>query len=200
METQQEINERVVDVLNTHNKTFETQTTVIKSMQQMMADMIEANAELYRQVLLIRAALFLAFLGLAFFMMMKPAEAQEVHVQFHGASKHWGPKPTSGWNEKNWGLGLRYQFNPDWGVQAGFYKNSHGRNTNYVIADWTPILDGRIGVFAGVASGYTAKYPIVGGLMYREQFDRLSITFRVIPRVAENRAGVMAIEAGWRIK
>lgn len=164
---------------------------------------LDAHAQMYKHLQKQCQILRLWIIALLIFMigvvvMPSRAEAGEFHLQFHGLSKHWGPKPANGWNEKNWGLGLRYQFNPEWGIQGGFYDNSHGRNTNYLIADWTPILNGRFGLFAGLASGYDPKYPVVGGLMYREQIGRASVTLRVIPRVAEDRAGVVAIEAGWR--
>jgi hypothetical protein len=126
--------------------------------------------------------------------------AAEVHLQIHGFSHHFEERINGEWNEKNLGLGLRWQQSPSFGVQAGFYDNSYSKNTNYLIADWTPVLNNKVGVFGGYGSGYDNKYPLIAGFLYRENVGKASVTLRLVPPISSETSGVVAIEFGWRIK
>lgn len=122
------------------------------------------------------------------------------HLQLHGLSHHFGDKAVGEWQEKNLGAGIRYQHNETWGVQAGGFRNSYDRNTAYAVVDFTPLLGGSVGVFAGVASGYEKEGPVLGGLMARWQGEKFSLTARFIPKVRKEHTAVIAFEAGWRFK
>lgn len=129
------------------------------------------------------------------------AHAGDLHLQIAGFSKHsskrMGPVP---WNENNPGLGLRYAFTPEVSAQVGFYKNSYSQRSAYLLADYTPLLGGRFGVFGGYLDGYQMKYPVGGGLLYRESYGPYNVTFRAIPPVLGNQVGVVAVEFGVQIK
>ena len=119
-----------------------------------------------------------------------------VHLQLHGASHHFYEREGGvPWNEKNLGLGVRYQHDPMWGIQAGFFDNSVNRTTTYVIAQFSPIVIGRTsaGVYAGFATGYDEKWKnLLGGFFVTQQWDRVSVTVRYVPI----SKGVLAFEAG----
>lgn len=119
-----------------------------------------------------------------------------VHLQVHGLSDHGG---TYAYNERNWGAGLRLDLDPNWSVQAGYYHNSYRKHTLYGVVNWTPLWS-RFGAFVGIGTGYDLKYPVLGGLMYREQWDVFSYTLRYVPRTAHDTSEVVALELGWRIK
>lgn len=120
----------------------------------------------------------------------------DFHLQLHGASYHFDRSRK--WNERNVGIGLRYQINPDWAVQAGTYDNSFNRRTNYLAATWTPLHAGPValGVFGGLVSGY--KMPVAAGLAAHIQGDRLSFTLRGVPSGSWG-SGFLAAEVGVRL-
>lgn len=119
-----------------------------------------------------------------------------VHLQFHGASHHFRERGGNiPWNEKNLGLGIRYQYSSMWGVQAGFFDNSVNRTTVYVVAQFSPIVVNgtSAGIYAGFATGYDEKWKnLLGGFFITQQWDQVSLTVRYVPI---NR-GVLAFEAG----
>lgn len=137
----------------------------------------------------------LAFIiGLIIF---SPAHAQ-VSVWGHGVSFH--PEGAN-WNEKNWGLGVRYEFTPEWSAQVGFYKNSYSRRSEYALAQWQPLAVGpvRLGAFAGYLSGYRLRYPLGAGLMATvEVTPRLLLGVRHVPKVQNLTTSVTALDIGWR--
>lgn len=144
-----------------------------------------------------RAALILAALLLC----ATSAFAGEWHLQLHGVSTHDKPRANGmPWNEKNHGAGVRYQFNYTWGVQAGGYRNSYDRNSEYLMAQYTPLALGpvRAGVFAGYLTGYGFSVPAGAGVMATWQRDRLSITARYVPKVKKGHASMLAAEIGLR--
>ena len=144
------------------------------------------------RILVLWALFFI--IGLILF---QPACAQ-VSVWAHGISFH---PEGEGWNEKNWGAGVRYEFSPDWSAQVGFYKNSYSRRSEYALAQWQPLHLGavRLGAFAGYLSGYTMRYPLAAGLMATvELTPHLLLGLRHIPKVKPMSTSVTALEIGWR--
>ena len=105
-------------------------------------------------------------------------------LQLHGLSRH----ASGQWNERNWGAGVRYQPTRDWGVQAGFYKNSMSRQSKYILAQWTPLHYGGLsaGVFGGLVTGY--KTPVAAGLIATAQAGRWSATVRGVPPTPQSPA------------
>jgi hypothetical protein len=101
------------------------------------------------------------------------------------------PAPLK-WNEFNVGLGLRYTHSDDLSTQFGLYKNSIDKTTVYALATYTPIdiLGARVGVFGGLASGYS-KPVIAGGAVEVGPF-----TLRVIPRIKGVTPWAVGIELG----
>lgn len=129
------------------------------------------------------------------------ATAGEWHLQLHGISKHDKPRISGKpWNEKNTGAGLRYQLDDTWGVQAGGYRNSYDRHSNYLMAQFTPLHLGQVhvGAFAGYVDGYGYDMPIGGGLMATWQGDRLSMTTRYVPKTKWGHARALSLEVGLR--
>ena len=119
------------------------------------------------------------------------------NLQVHGFSKHATERSVGAWNENNYGLGLRKDFNSDFSVQVGTYKNSDWRRTNYAIAEWHPLnyKGFSAGAFAGYGSGYTFT-KIVGGALVRYSFLDYNVTVRAVPKVNKEGSAVVAIEAG----
>lgn len=129
------------------------------------------------------------------------ANAGELHLQLHGISQHDKPR-TNGkpWNEKNYGAGLRYQFDEDWGVQGGAYRNSYDRQSKYLMLQYTPLHLGavHVGTFAGYVDGYGLDYPLGAGVMATVQGDRLSLTARLVPKTKWGHATALSLELGFR--
>lgn len=129
--------------------------------------------------------------------------AQELHVQIHGLSYHSVRTQANGdkWNERNDGIGLRYQINETLDAQIGVYNNSQFRTSKYAVATWLPVEVGvvRVGVFGGVVTGYSYRnggaIP-AGGLAARWQGERLSVTSRFVPKVPQNASSVFSVELG----
>jgi hypothetical protein len=126
-------------------------------------------------------------------------------LQLHGASHHEGPRGNGlQWNERNVGAGVRAQFNPDWGVQAGAYDNSYNKTTVYALAQYTPLplpFNGRAGVFGGYASNYPTSVPAIAGLMASwPVYKRVHASVRYVPRVGGDTVAVWAFEVGVQFK
>jgi hypothetical protein len=123
--------------------------------------------------------------------------AQGLSLQLHGISLHTESRDKydrtgRDWNERNYGGGLRYTFNPDWSVQAGVYRNSIDRTTVYGLATYTPLHIGpvRVGVFGGLATGYNA--PVIGGVA----LELGPVTIRVVPKIKGATPLVFGVEVG----
>lgn len=133
--------------------------------------------------------------------------ASDFHVQVHGLSYHTERTQANGdkWNERNYGLGLRYQVNDAWDVQAGAFKNSQFKTSAYAIATWLPVevtKELRAGMFGGVVNGYRlndGRAVPAGGLAARYQAERLSVTWRFVPKHPKTDSAVISIELGWRL-
>jgi hypothetical protein len=64
-------------------------------------------------------------------------------------------------NQDNPGLGIEYQFTPNWSAAGGFYRNSYRRETAYALGVWTPLhldLPGGLTANAGLAAGLVSGY------------------------------------------
>lgn len=126
------------------------------------------------------------------------APAGELSLQLHGLSWHAESRDKYGyvgqeWNERNFGLGLRYEYSDTWGVQAGAYRNSVDKTTVYVAANYTPLHIGPVrgGVFAGLGSGYPKTAVLAGGVVMIGP-----VTLRVIPRIKGQTPFTVGIELG----
>lgn len=65
------------------------------------------------------------------------------------------------WNEKNYGLGLRYEYDDVHSIAAGFYRNSLRNTTYYAAIPYMPLkYEGLSAGFAAgvVAGGYNIKW------------------------------------------
>lgn len=81
------------------------------------------------------------------------------------ASKHL---PYDGENEYNPGVGFGYKWDNNWGVEVGFYENSHEDQTVYGLALYEEELgdsDFYIGAFGGLGSGYYDIADTPGGII-----------------------------------
>lgn len=81
-------------------------------------------------------------------------------------------------NQDNPGLGIEYQFSPNWSAAGGFYRNSYRRETAYLLGLWTPLridlpsgLTASAGIAAGLVSGYrrpeVPTEPLAAGAVLR---------------------------------
>lgn len=77
-----------------------------------------------------------------------------VWINFGGVSYHFDR--DRGFNEKNFGIGLEYEFNKDWSLAVGQYKNSIDRTSHYAAVAYTPFHAGNFsfGAAAGTVDGY----------------------------------------------
>lgn len=105
----------------------------------------------------------------------------------HGVSYHFDRSQE--WNERNFGVGLRFQHSNGYSSQFGTYKNSYNRRTWYAVGQkqW-PIYSAHAGVFAGAVTGYDS--PVAAGLMLSTN----NLTFRLIPPAGPQTTGVLALE------
>ena len=134
--------------------------------------------------------------------------AAALSLQLHGLSYHMGEgyieqgQPKA-YNALNLGAGIRYQFNGDWAVQAGAYRNSYYRTSAYAAADYTPFEVGglRLGASVGLVTGYPrlreGRAAPFGGLSIRKDFESVNVILRGIPPCAKT-SGVLALELGVR--
>lgn len=153
------------------------------------------------------------------------SHAGDLYLQIHTVSHHFSPRAEGKeWNEQNEGMALRYQFNADWGVQAGFYDNSVNRKTRYAILQWTPFhVEGwDFGAHVGLHDGYGTKMDTVKGstrwysystfeerptshidpnfgLLARYSWNRVSATVRYLPKYGQRSpSAVTTLELGYK--
>lgn len=76
-------------------------------------------------------------------------------------SHHKEPRKVGSYRENNYGLGLEWQFAQSWQLNAGHYRNSVNRPSNYLQVGWSPLnwspaedLTFTAGASAGVVNGY----------------------------------------------
>ena len=111
-----------------------------------------------------------------------------------GVSQHFNG--TSKKNPLNYGLGVHYQWTEDVAVLTGMYHNSLARTSKYLFGEYQPfeIWNTRIGVTAGVASGYSDN----GGLSkvivpsWSKQFKGYTLYGLVAPPY-KGREGIIAV-------
>ncbi len=130
-------------------------------------------------------ALIMAMFFFALIFWTDRPKAAELVV--HGVSYHFDRSQE--WNERNWGLGIRFQHGNGYSSQFGTYENSYDRRTWYAVGQkqW-PIYSVHAGVFAGTVTGYDS--PVAAGLMLSTN----NLTFRLIPPAGPQTTGVLALE------
>jgi len=76
-------------------------------------------------------------------------------------SHHTTPRKVGSYREHNYGLGLEWQFAESWQLNAGHYRNSVNRPSNYLQVGWSPLswspmddLTFSAGASVGVVNGY----------------------------------------------
>jgi hypothetical protein len=123
----------------------------------------------------------------------------------HTVSKHGATFDKM--NEVNPGAAIRADFNDDWSVQAGIYKNSYFKNTVYSVGQYTPLHLGsmRLGGFAGLASGYSAhtevkvgSLSVVAGALAVVDIGAITVGLRAVPKMQPKQAGAVTFEIGYR--
>jgi len=108
-------------------------------------------------------------------------------------------------NQNNPGLGLEYQFNPDWAVMGGLYRNSYRRETGYALGVWTPVRMGlpwgataSAGLAAGLVSGYrraeVATEPFAAGAVLRLRTAQgVGLNFLAVPNT-QSGSGFVGVQ------
>jgi len=118
---------------------------------------------------LLRQALAGAALGIALLGAGPAAGADDTQAPFQSRlwlesgflSHHTEPRKVGSYRENNYGLGLEWQFARAWQLNAGHYRNSVNRPSNYLQVGWSPLgwspmedLTFTAGVSVGVVNGY----------------------------------------------
>jgi hypothetical protein len=121
-----------------------------------------------------------------------------------GLSHHLIASQPNPYNEINQGLGLRLDMDQHTAVQSGFYRNSFGRNTDYLLLDYSPWQNhadsscGHIqaGGFIAAATGYNhdTAVPMTGAQAAVSCGD-LYVRARAFP--APVAGAVFSAELGW---
>lgn len=110
-------------------------------------------------------------------------------------------------NEVNPGVAIRAEFDQDWSVQGGVYKNSYYKTTLYGVVQYTPlhVAGVRLGGFVGLGTGYTAHsaanvgpFSLLGGAVAIAQVGNASVAVRVVPKLSSGTTGVRTLELGYR--
>lgn len=145
----------------------------------------------------------LALTGAALFVCgnLRAQELPKTSLVVHTISRH--SRNCGGcipWNEENTGFGVRYAAG-NFAAQAGFFRNSFARQTNYVIADYLPARLGGFsaGGFAGAATGYITDPLLVGGLTVRYEVSRFGAAVRYLPQKGEGTVAVYALEFSYAL-
>jgi len=102
-----------------------------------------------------------AALAALIFIPSAPASAASLSLDINATSYHTRSWARRELNQDNPGLGIEYQFSPDWSAAGGFYKNSYRRETDYMLGVWTPLhidLPGGLTASAGLAAGLVSGY------------------------------------------
>lgn len=109
-------------------------------------------------------------------------------------SHHTTPRKVGKYREQNYGIGLEWQFAPRWQLNAGHYRNSVNRPSNYLQVGWTPLnwaptenLTFTAGASVGVVNGYPkihAGYFPTLIPMASVEYRRVGVNLVYIPSVA----------------
>ena len=141
-----------------------------------------------------------ALLATVLFLIPLVPHAGGLSLHFHGFSYHSeGPSDMRRWNERNWGLGVRYHISEELSLQGGRYRNSLHKTSWYAGVNWFPLDLGNgyhAGAFAMLATGYNS--PVNGGLALEKRHKNSIITLRGVPPVPDVTPAIIAIEAGVR--
>lgn len=138
--------------------------------------------------------------------MPKPG-ANAVDIEAQPSARPLTRKQSFKYNEINPGIAIRAEFDRDWSVQGGIYKNSYNNTTVYATLQYTPVqvANVRFGGFVGMGTGYTAysmanvgKLSVLGGAMAIAEFGNMSLTLRGLPKLGKGTVSVVALEAGYK--
>lgn len=109
-----------------------------------------------------------------------PAQALWLESGFWSHHTHDRPdgKP---YNERNTGIGLEWQFAPRWQLNAGQYRNSGYRSSNYLQVGWSPlqwpVSDG-LTLSAGLSLGVVNGYPNISRSYFPTLVPMTSLEWR----------------------
>lgn len=138
--------------------------------------------------------------------MPKPG-ANAVDIEAKPSARPVTRKESFKYNEINPGIAIRAEFDRDWSVQGGVYKNSYNNTTLYATLQYTPaqVANVRLGGFVGMGTGYTAysmanvgKLSVLGGAMAIAEFGNMSLSVRGVPKLGKGTVSVVALEAGYK--
>jgi hypothetical protein len=127
------------------------------------------------------------------------SRADENSLWFTAAVKSYHMDRAAHYNEKNYGIGLEYQFNKDIAAVAGEYKNSFYNKSAYYGVLYTPFSAGsfKAGILAGEINGYVMKEPraygpiVVPAIVWEGEHFGANMIF--IPPVG-NGTGVLGLQ------
>lgn len=105
--------------------------------------------------------------------------------------------------EVNPGLGFEYVPERDYGVIAGFYKNSLCKFSGYTAGMWTPLHAGSLhaGAVMGVVSGYEqAQLSVAGALILKWEQGNFGVNMLGTPRLRADLPGVLGLQVKWRFE
>lgn len=103
------------------------------------------------------------------------------------------------YNERNYGVGLEYQFNRTWALAAGEYKNSFRHKSTYYGGSYTPFTAGdwKAGVLLLAINGYDMRdhrrYIPIAVPMVAWEGERLGVNAIFVPPVG-NGTGVLGLQ------
>ena len=128
------------------------------------------------------------------------SKAGDLWLHTGGVSSHASSNVR---NEVNSGLGIEYRFDSEWALGLGRYKNSFNRESNYLLANWTPLdyRGLRFGLTGGLVTGYyKKKYNLHGQAVpiilptvdYRWQ--RASVSLMMLPPLGDASAGSVMLQ------
>lgn len=115
------------------------------------------------------------------------------------AVKSYHMDRTAHYNEKNYGIGLEYQFNKDIAAVAGEYKNSFYNKSTYYGVLYTPFSAGpfKAGILAGEITGYVLREPrtygFVAAPMIVWEGERIGVNMVFVPPLG-NGTGVLGLQ------
>jgi len=134
-----------------------------------------------------------------------PAIAGDVWLQVPLASYHFDRTNDEGekYNQRNFGIGLEYAVSEKFRLQAGMYRNSLGLESGYVGASylpWSPFRYSRIGVSAGVVSGYDENViPVVIPTLSIEG-KKLGANILFVPETSQTKGGGLGLILKWKLE
>ena len=108
-------------------------------------------------------------------------------------------------NEKNAGFGLEWRTSDEVAYMAGLYRNSVGKNTQYVALNWQPWQIGpvRLGAAWGVMNGYPSISH--GGSFFAAlpiasmEGKRFGVNLGFIPKLGKVQSAVV-LQFKWRLR